>query len=118
MCGNQSVQVRAPTPQPPPTVRQLWEGQWLHPAIGTQEPFEVVLSLQLCSDYGLLVSKRLLLPGHFICIPGRKEEKGTAGLFPFEELHPVAFTSISLANMAVPAEGHWDLSLLVEAVSA
>lgn len=47
-----------------------------------QAPSDLLLCLQLLPpDYGLLVSGRLLPPGPFICIPGRKE-KGMSGPLP------------------------------------
>lgn len=106
--GSKSVQASPPLP---PTPRQPRAGQQLHTAPGTRLP---LMSLSACSSVLLVMTCgfRKAAPALPFHLHSRLQgEKGPAGPFPLEELHPEAFTAISLADVAVPAAGCWDLTL-------
>lgn len=79
-----------------------------------QAPRLPLMSLSACSSVLLVMTCgfRKAAPALPFHLHSRLEaEKGPAGLFPLEELHPEAFTAISLADVAIPAAGCWDLTL-------
>lgn len=103
--GNKSVQASLPCPPLPPTLGQPRVGSSSTQPQGRRLP---LMSLSACSSVLLIMSCGFkeaapALPFH---LHSRLEgEKGTAGLFPFEEPHPGAFTSSPWPTWLSPLQG-------------